>query len=185
MPDSINNERFRKLLLTLPSKAVELLYNNHYNSLVNISKKFTRDKDASVDIVQEVLIHVWERYQLLSQHHDQSIEHYLVRVVKNRSITYFKASVRLEDSLKKLNGSSINDCERSAESRIIEQEVFEEIRHIITTFPKREKECLQMKIEDDMTTSQIAAKLNISGKAVERSLTSANKRLRKYWSERR
>jgi predicted DNA-binding protein YlxM (UPF0122 family) len=38
-----------------------------------------------------------------------------------------------------------------------------------------------MKLDEELSTDQIASKLNVSKKAVERSLTSANKRLRKYW----
>jgi DNA-directed RNA polymerase specialized sigma subunit len=37
-----------------------------------------------------------------------------------------------------------------------------------------------MRIDEEMTTQQIADRLNVSKKAVERSLTSANRRLRKY-----
>jgi hypothetical protein len=49
MPDVLDNERFRKLLLALPGKAIEYLYTHYYNGLVNLSLRFTRHRGASED----------------------------------------------------------------------------------------------------------------------------------------
>ena len=80
-----------------------------------------------------------------------------------------------------MNGNSFPLNDPSVEANIIELEISREIREIISTFPRREKECLLMKIDKEMTTEQIAVELNVSKKAVERSVTSANKRLRRLW----
>lgn len=184
MPDPINNERFRKLLLSVPTKAIEFLYDSYYHLLIGVSKRLTKNHDASVDIVQETLIHVWDRRSELGQYHDQSIQHYLVRVVRNKSISFFKSNIKVEEGLRHLNGKHRQNSESPIEMKIIEQEVQSEIRQLITSFPKREKECLLMRIDDDMTTAEIAVVLNVSVKAVERSLTSANKRLRQSWAAR-
>lgn len=182
MSDAIDNERFRKLLLSLPGKAIEFLYNHYYHSLVNIARTLTHDQEASEDIVQETFILVWEKHKWLGQHHDKSIQHYLVRVVKNKAITYYKKNIRILDSrIKYMNGNSFPLNDPSVEANIIELEISREIREIISTFPRREKECLLMKIDKEMTTEQIAVELNVSKKAVERSVTSANKRLRRLW----
>ena len=182
MPDSINNERFRKLLFSYPGKAIQFLYDLYYHSLINISERLTHNRKASEDIVQETFIHVWEKHELLSQQHDSSIQYYLVRVVKNKSISFYKKDMRLIESRKKyLHGSTFNPVEYSAEANIIALEVHKEIRRVISTFPRRERECFLMSVEEEMTNKQTAERLGISVKAVERSLTSANKRLKRYW----
>jgi RNA polymerase sigma factor (sigma-70 family) len=186
MPDHIDNERFRKILLSYPAKAIEFLYQHYYHSLVNISKSLTHNRKASEDIVQELFVHVWEKHKWLGQHHDKSIQHYLVRVVKNMSITYYKKNFTLEENkLKYLNGNTVPSVEKSIETNLIESEIYRELRQAVAGFPKRERECLLMKIDDEMPIDEIALSLNVTRKAVERSLTSARKRLQKYWTSRK
>jgi RNA polymerase sigma factor (sigma-70 family) len=183
MPEAIDNERFRKLLLAYPAKAVELLYRLQYRHLKTIAWSLTHDKSASEDIVQETFIHVWENHKRLGQADNRSIEHYLTRVVKNKAITYYKRT-RVNNENVVLNGHAITDVEGSVENNIIRDELIGEVRRTISRFPRREKECLMMKIDSEMTTQQIAVCLNVSLKAVERSITSAYKRLRKFFKSR-
>ena len=182
MPSSIDNERFRKLLLSSPGTAIEILYHGYYKSLLNIAKYLTQDEDVSEDIVQETFIHVWQNHKRLGQFHTRSIQHYLVKVVKYKAITRYKETVQTGKRKKMfLNGQVHNPTEPSVETSIIELEIRKEIRQLISTFPQKEKECLLMKLDEELTVDEIAARLRVSDKAVERSLTSANKRLRKYW----
>jgi len=186
MPGLIENKRFRKLLLAFPAKAIEFLYDRYYCGLVRIARGLTHDQKASEDIVQETLIHVWENHKKLGQYHEQSIEHYLVRVVKNKATSRYKHTLQLnEKKTDFINGyHAINSADLSIEDRIIRIEMSQEVRQIINNFPRRERECLLMKLNEEMTTDQIAERLNVSRKAVERSITSANKRLKKHWSAR-
>lgn len=171
----VDNQKIRKLLRSYPTEAVKILYDFYYKSLLNIARALTYDPIASEDIVQEAFLIVLLNRVELSEHHERSIEHYLVKVVRNRSVSYYKKRKLL--SLDNLILQTSHHREPSAESNIIEAEAEQEIRLMIGTFPKREKECLLMKIDEDMTPDQIAARLNISRKAVERSITSAKKRL--------
>jgi RNA polymerase sigma factor (sigma-70 family) len=185
MPGSIDNERFRKLLLSSPGTAIEILYNEYYRSLLNIAKYLTQDKDVSEDIVQETFIHVWQNHKQLGQFHTRSIQHYLVKVVKYKAITRYKEAVQTGKRKKIfLNGQVYNPAQPSVETSLIELEIRKEIRQFISTFPQKEKECLLMKLDEELTVDQIAARQNVSDKAVERSLASANKRLRKYWIDK-
>ncbi|MBS1680970.1 MAG: sigma-70 family RNA polymerase sigma factor [Bacteroidetes bacterium] len=186
MPGFIENERFRKLLLAFPAKAIEFLYDQYYHSLISIARRLTHDTKVSEDIVQETFVHVWENHKQLGQYHERSIEHYLVRVVKNKAISHYKRTLQLnEKKIEFVNGYSFSSNDPSVEDQIIKAEVNNQVRQIINTFPKRERECLILKLDGGMTTDQIAERLNVSLKAVERSITSANKRLRKHWSSKR
>lgn len=185
MAVNIDNERFRKLLQAYPAKAIEILYNLLGKSLLNLAKKWINDQEAAEDIVQETFLYVWKNSQRLAQYHDQSIEHYLVKIVKNKSITFYTQSKKLEVERMKWIGDQFSSIpENGMESKLIETEIIREIRQVIATFPKRERQCLLMKIDDELTTAQIASTLEVSPKAVERSLTSARKRLRKHWADK-
>jgi RNA polymerase sigma factor (sigma-70 family) len=105
-----------------------------------------------------------------------------VKVVRYKAITHYKAAIQTNKRKKIfLNGKVHHSTEPSVETNLIELEIRKEIRQLILTFPQKEKECLLMKLDEELSVDQIAVRLNVSGKAVERSLTSANKRLRKCW----
>jgi RNA polymerase sigma factor (sigma-70 family) len=178
----VNNDRFRILLRSDPREALELLYQLYHKSLFKIAFRFTRDLDEAMDVVQETFLVVWSERKELAKHHEKSIEHYLVRIVRNKSITHFrrKRHIDIDDLqfLKKFIGTT-----NSAEETMIEQEVLSEMRSVIMTFRPREQQCLLMKIDKEMSLDQIAAELQISRKMVEKSQTSALKKL-KNWASR-
>ncbi len=182
MAGIIENERFRKLLLSLPAKAIEILYEHYYRSLLRIARNLTHDAKLSEDIVQETFVHVWQNHKILGQYHQRSIQHYLVRVVRNKAITQYNRTKHLNEQKSEfLNGSHAQFNDPSIEALLIKNETSAKLRQVISTFPRRERECLLMKLDHELTTEQIATTLNVSKKAVERSLTSANKRLKKRW----
>lgn len=182
MPGMIDNERFRKLLLSLPGKAIEILYDRYYSNLIKTARFLTRDEKVAEDIVQETFVHVWENHKKLGQYHNNSILSYLIRVVKNKAIAHFRDAIRHnKHSVEYRNGAVVDNAHPSIEMRIIRLEIDNEIRQLIATFPARERECLLLKMDEELSVRQIAERLQVSDKAVERSLTSANKRFRRYW----
>lgn len=178
----IDNDRFRNLLFSWPGKAIKFLYELYAESLISISERITYDRKASEDIVQETLTLVWENHKLLSQQRDQPIQYYLIRVVKYKSISFYRKKTRIEIRKMHYLTGHINNFIESIETGIISIEKDNSIRLIISTFPRRERECLLMRLDQELSIGEIADQLDISKKAVERSLTSARKRLRKYES---
>lgn len=184
MSGFIDSDRFRKILLALPEKAIVILYEQYYNALVNVSNGLVHDRKAAEDIVQETFIHVWEKHRKLGQPDRRSIEHYLVKVVRNKSISWYKEKLRHGEYRITAGTRDAIVEEPSVESQWIRNEISDEIRMVIATFPRRETECLLLRIDEELTPQQIANRLKVSRKAVERSLTSANKRLREYLMRR-
>jgi RNA polymerase sigma factor (sigma-70 family) len=185
MAGAIDNVRFRKLLRSLPSKAVEFLYDRYYYRLISIAEGIARDRKVSEDIVQETFVHVWEHHRRLSRRTDLSIQYYLVRVVRNKALSW-KATAKNRKRKSWLNiGHLFGRNDFPVEHLIIQGETSAEIRQVIGSFPPRERECLLMRIDEDMTLKQMAGRMNVSPKAVERSMTRAHKRLRAYWQSRR
>lgn len=180
-----NNERFRKLLRSYPVRAVTILYVTYHKSLENIAFGLTRDLDASKDIVQEVFYSVWKNSEQLSRFHERSIQHYLVKAVRFKSISYYtQESLFNLKKLEFLNGQTFEPIELPFEHKIIQMETLAEIRRAIDTFPDRTRQCFLMKVDREMTIDQIASELGISRKAVEKNLTSAKKRIKRFLKTR-
>lgn len=181
MPGNIDPERLRLLLRSHPESAINLLVKHYWSTLIRISKNFTNDVDSARDIVQETFAHVWEKHKQLSESHEKTIDNYLVQVVRYKSITHFKKNVKLTDLKRQyVKDNEAND--EGVEARIIKDEVIAAIRSVITEFPTRERQCLELKIDQELSNAEIAKQLNVTQKAVERSITSAYKRLRKQVS---
>lgn len=175
---SSENERFRNALQSRPAEAIAYLYDTYSQSLSRYAVMITKDQETAKDIVQEAIVYIWANRKAFSSHYNKSIHHYLVKIVRSKSLSYFRKAVHLDvdglpSTLHPINYSTI-------EVATVEAEVMKQIRDVITTFPKRERECLMMKIDDGMTPGEIAAHLRVSQKAVERAITSANKRLRNW-----
>lgn len=181
MPGSIDHDRFRLLLRSHPESAINLLATRYWSTLVAISKNFTNDGNVARDIVQDTFAHVWEKHKTLSQDHEKTIDNYLVQVVRYKSITYFKRNLKISD-LKKKYSDDQPTSSSSIESLIVKEEIIKSIRTLIATFPQRERQCLELKIDRELSNLEIANELKVTPKAVERSITSAYKRLRKYAS---
>ncbi|MFZ6014696.1 MAG: RNA polymerase sigma factor [Bacteroidota bacterium] len=181
MPDPVNNHDIRKLLLSYPRRAIRILCDNYYKSLLKIAYNLTHDRDAAKDIVQDTFAYVWQNSRELGNYQERSIQHYLVRIVRNKSMTYYNENVTLgKRKIRLMNGQSFGLAEQSIEDRIIQVEITQEILDIIARFPKRERECLMMKIEEELHNEEIASRLGVGIKMVEKSLTSAKKRLREH-----
>jgi RNA polymerase sigma factor (sigma-70 family) len=178
----MQNEEFRKLLRAYPSKAIQFLYARYYRALVRIALRHVEDEKVAEDIVQEVLVHVWEDHKRLGEYHKRPIQYYLVQVVKYKAVSEFRKSVQNKEShLGYVRENVEGRSDPPVEANIMRNELIDEIRRVIGTFPEREKECLTMKLDFEMNAGQIAFALSLTRKAVERSLTSGNKRLRQFW----
>lgn len=156
-----------------------LLFKTHYRSLVAFSAAITDDQDAARDIVQDAFAHLWERHRDLSQPHDQPVEHYLLRVVKFKSITYYKRHLRIQDLRRKYAEEQQELASCNPEIVAMKREVRMEVRELVSRCSQREQECLELKIDGDLTNAEIAEQLGITVKAVERAITSAYKRIRR------
>ena len=181
MSNHFDPDRLRLLLRSHPESAINLLVKHYRDSLVNIARTFTNDVNLARDIVQETFAHVWEKHKSLSQDHEKTIDNYLVQVVRYKSISAFKKNLKISD-LKQQYIKEQPTSDESIDSRLIKAEIISTVRQLISTFPSKERQCLELKIDQELTNAQIAEKLNVSVKAVERSLTSAYKRLRRQAS---
>jgi len=179
MPHHIHDHEIRKLLLALPGKAIKILYDHYYQDLLKIACRLTHDNDAAKDIVQEAFAHLWKNARKLGNHFKLPIQYYLIRIVRNKSISYYHEKVALgQRKIQMMTDNAFRSMDQSVEARIIQVEMGAEILEIIARFPKRERECLMMKIRDELRNEEIALRLGVGVKAVERSLISAKKRLR-------
>ena len=175
MSDTLNNDEFKRLLLSWPAKAIHYLYTFHRDSLLRMSLQRTGSREAAEDVVQEAFADLWEKYPDLGQKKDLLIAPYLSATVRNKSIDYNRLTAQRREY-------PLANEMRGANETVLGEDDIEILWKLIANLPPREKQCIVMKYFQQMTYEEMAAVLGITVKAVERSMTSARKRLRKYKS---
>jgi RNA polymerase sigma-70 factor (ECF subfamily) len=176
----MDNQRFRNLLAAYPKKALQFLYTHYHATLLNTAYMRVHDQQAAEDIVQETFVHIWSEHKHLSKHHDLSIEFYLLKVVRNKAITHFYKHHKQQLERAQYT-HNLKATTPTVETNIIQSETASQIRKAINTFPQRERQCLLMRLDEELSVKQMADRLNVTIKAIERSLTAGNKRLKRYW----
>ena len=180
----IDDAHIRKLLYAAPKRAVQILYDKYYHSLVAVSLKLTRDLAASEDIVQEAFVLVWEKHEELSRDHAVPIRGFLIKVIKYKSIDFIRQFERIQRILTLIQNEDRDHVDQPYESRIIRKEEAMALWNTVSGFPRRERECLKLRYEEDLSPDETAARLGISRSSVERALTSARKRLLKIGKDK-
>ncbi|MFB9076135.1 RNA polymerase sigma factor [Flavobacterium procerum] len=162
------------------NQAFKEIYLAYYQDLCVYANSYTRDKQASEDLVQNILLRFWENRASFNV--QQNIKSYLYKAVYNS----FLDSVRKEKTLNK----NLEDLRYSLLSSINEEdpETIDEriavLKSEIERLPKRCKEIFILNKYESLKYQQIAEKLNISINTVENQIGKAYKILRTKLSDK-
>ena len=191
MPGTDNNQERGKadelfdLVKTGDQKALKALFTVYFPRLNDFARKVVRDDGISEDIVQEVFVKVWgKRAEIESIH----VEALLFKMVRNRCIDYIKhlkvVSNRLHEIHESLRYEELYriDFVGNEPYILIEDELKIKIESTIQELPARCKEVFILSRMNGLKNREIADKLNISIKNVERHLNRATQSFRKNFS---
>ncbi len=166
-------------------KVYEELFFEYQPRLVLFALKFTDDIDDARDIVQNVFIALWEKAGDIHT----SPRSYLFQSVKNACLNY-KRKIQVESTLKDDLAKKINEVERSMYlgtdnplQSLLEKEMEVRIDKIISILPGKCQQVFQLSRQKHLQNKEIAKKLDISLKTVEKHITAALTTLRSELSD--
>jgi len=166
-------------------KAFELLFSIYFARLNDFAKRVVKDDALSQDIVQDVFMKVWENKAKIESLH---LEAYLFRLVRNRCIDYIKHVKVVNNRMHEIEISSKYeelyriDFIGNEPYVLIEQELKNKIEKTIMGLPDRCREVFIMSRMDGLKNKEIAEKLDINIKNVERHLNRALQSFRKNFT---
>ena len=168
--------RSRKIFL-INDNNFKILFKKYYSDLLRYCLKFVRKPEIAEEIVQDQFIYLWEKRNSIKI--TSSIESYLFRSVRNKSIDYLKSSyVKLnfenEDAIlnKQGNLNPYNEIEIKELVTIIEQ--------VIIKLPEKCYTIFTMSRNAGLSNKEIADKLEISVKTVENQITIALRKIKEH-----
>lgn len=165
---------------------IEHLFSIYFPRLNDFARKVVQDDVISQDIVQEVFVKVWEKRAVIE---NINMEAFLYRLVRNRCIDYIKHLRVVNKRMHEIQLSSKYeelyriDFVGNEPYVMIEQELKQKIELTIQRLPERCREVFILSRMNNLKNKEIAEKLNINIKNVERHLSRALKAFRQNFSE--
>ncbi len=159
---------------------IKQLYDEHFHHLVLSSLRFVKDYNQAEDIVQDVFVKIWQTPDVFKK--NENPKAYLFKAVKNSSLNFLRhIEVRqkfVTDS--KLINSTIDELK---EETFSDEEVNNRIHQAVNKLPEHWREAFVLSKYDNLKYYEIAEKLNISQKTVEKYMSKALMFLREELKE--
>ena len=160
------------------------LFEDYFRFLVTYSYRYVNDWSVGEDIVQDVFMALWINRDKID--FEEPIKPYLYRATYNRSINYLNSvsvqrRVDHADMLDELIDREI--LSYNQHDNLLLKEIEEEITSFVGTLPEQRKRVFLLSREENLKNKEIALRLNISEKAVEKHITKALSDIRTHLTE--
>jgi RNA polymerase sigma-70 factor (family 1) len=150
-------------------------------ALYEFARQSIETKEDCEEIVQDVFVSLWERREELEI---ESLKAYLFASVKYKVIRYIQHRVvmrKYEEHYRHFETTYIAPIEPESVSRMIPLQT--RLSESLQDLPARCREAFQLRIEQNLTNSEIAERMHVSKRTVEDYMTTAFAHLRKFRKE--
>ncbi len=161
-----------------PDEKVETLFRKYYSPLCKSLYRILKDVSLAEDIVQEVFLKVWDKRNQLQL--DEAVHGYLYRSCYNTALNFLKSKKPHEDISA---GYDIPAGGQNAEEALRYLETESQILLAIEDLPAKTQQVFRMSRFEELSYKEIAGKLSISVKSVEKHMGIALLRLRESLKE--
>lgn len=165
----------------------EQLFFKYHGRLVLYANKYLQDMDLARDVVQEAFFSLWEKSD--SFEFDDAPKSYLFQAVKNKSLNWLRynglrkaGSLHPDDQLAFIESQFISNSSTPFTS-LLEDELQEKMQAVIATLPEKCRLIFEMSRAEELKNKEIAERLNISVKMVEKQISKALRILRDELAE--
>ena len=167
-------------------EAFEYLFTTYYPRLRNYASHFIVDVDDVEDIIKDYFVNLWNRRAMLT---GISLSSMLFTMVRNGCLNFLKHKAIAEGySARELR--PINGCEAlynydflgSADEELLYEELQRQIGDVLRRLPERSRQVFIMSRFEGLKNKEIAERLDISVKVVEKHIGKSLAMLRKYIS---
>lgn len=151
------------------------VYRRYWKMLLNIAYKRLNTIEEAEELVQELLISLFDRRNVIQIH--GSLEAYLKNALKYRILNLYRSKYTREQYAALM--SKTNSCEQvNPEEHLLAKEMMQKINSVLQKLPEKCKEVFVLSRIELLSNKAIAARLSISISTVEKHL-SKGKRLMK------
>jgi RNA polymerase sigma-70 factor (ECF subfamily) len=139
------------------------LFRMWYARLADYAFRISGSRDGAEDVVQDVLIAVWQRRTSIPD--ASKVPAYLHRAVRNRALNQIRDHKTADRVATQLD-TELRQAPH-ADAAVLERELTDAIAGALAELPPRTREVFELSREQGLTYQQIAETLEISVKTVE------------------
>ena len=162
----------------------EIIYLKYYNVLMIFAYRIVGSNSAAEDIIQDVFTDFWVNKKNVDL--SKSIKPYLYKITYNRSLDFLKLSENKNISISN-DSLVLENILYSAHTSLDELnyiDIEKEINDCLNKLSERCREVFMLSRHDNLKNKEIAQKLNISIKTVEKHITTALQSLNSHLHQR-
>jgi RNA polymerase sigma-70 factor (family 1) len=157
------------------------LFEKYNKKVYYFAFSYLKNKEEAEDVVQEVFMNLWKHRDQINEYYVFS--KYLFKITYNATCKKFRKQASDKKQMEEVLQNIIIEDD-STNLDIEYNNLVENANSLIEKLPPRQKRIFLLSLNDQLTSEQIARKLNISKKTVENYLTLAKSTLRKSLSDR-
>lgn len=161
-------------------EAFDRLFRSLYPRLVHFALRYTRNRGAASDIVQDAFVKLWKKRQDLDP--DRSIKGYLYQIVRNSSLNYIRDHSKETIGLDITENDQLPSNEKEDSTGNVKP-LMRLLRKWITELPERQREAFELSRFEGLDHDEIAEVMDISANTVNNHIVAALDFLRTCYSE--
>jgi RNA polymerase sigma-70 factor (family 1) len=158
-------------------QAYAILYTRYMSQICRYLFLFTRSKEYSEEIAQDVFVGIWEKKESLSR--VLSFRAYAFKIAKNHLINQIRRRDTETKILKYLRPTT-EDCGGYSDSEAIYNQYYQIAIAAKDQLPPKRKRIFEMSTEEGLSLDAIAEELSISKSVVKKQLYAATDFIREY-----
>lgn len=156
-------------------RAFDALFRTHYAGMCRFVTQLVYSRAVAEEIVQEVFVLIWERYEHIGETHPSRA--YLYTAARHQALNYIRHK-RLEERWTD-EQLTVEQPEITVESHLDEHALIHAVQQAIEQLPKGCRLVYTMSRQENLTYQEIATALGLSVKTVEAQMSRALRLLRK------
>ena len=148
-------------------ESFKILFEKHFDSVRNYIYYRTGDEELATDITQETFMLIWEKQLVKSENNAAGL---IYKIAGNILVSKYR---RQQVELKFQKSISNEQLEYSPEEELQYTELHNKYEKAISDLDEKQRTVFLMSRNDELKYSEIAKRLNISDKAVEKRMSLA------------
>lgn len=156
-------------------KAYSELFRRYVPKLLKQARGYIKDEMVAEELVMDLMVNLWERRQQPIMTGD--VANYFFRAMRNRVLKHLRKSIPETVDIGEIHEDELVETQ-TADHRTIIADDRTTVGRLLTRLSPKRQEVFRLYVEQDLTSAEIAKKLNISISTVENHIYDSRKELR-------